>query len=222
MAGNKGLAGERRPEEKDAPRSRADTAAAEHPSPPNRSLFRALQFSSSCKTSARLRLPPDTPTPFERFLQRLLQQDGCVTGAHRSDAIARRSATLRYDSQRLENTRERVDSPGCVGTGALCIRRMVGRATTLPSKDDEDNEDDDDDDDDDDGDDDGEEEDLDDAGAARGAQDPLYKSLGCEQFLSVQEVEQYPFLRSLPTVRLPCLPPYNSNREGISRCASAV
>ena len=57
---------------------------------------------------------------------------------------------------------------------------MVGRATTLPSKDDKDNEDDDDDDDDDDE----EEEDLDDAGAARGAQDPLYKSLGCESSFS--------------------------------------
>ncbi|KAK9302998.1 hypothetical protein QLX08_005174 [Tetragonisca angustula] len=97
---------------------------------------------------------------------------------------------------------------------------MVGRATTPASKDDEDNEDDYDDD----YDDDDDEEDLDDAGAARGAQDPLYKSLGCEQFLSVQEVEQYPFLRSLPTVRLPCLPPsrYNSIREGTSRCASTV
>ena len=40
---------------------------------------------------------------------------------------------------------------------------------------------------------------------ARGARDSLYKSRVREQFLSVsQEVEQYPFLRSLPTVRLPC------------------
>lgn len=40
---------------------------------------------------------------------------------------------------------------------------------------------------------------------ARGARDSPYKSRVREQFLSAsQEVEQYPFLRSLPTVRLPC------------------
>lgn len=95
-----------------------------------------------------------------------------------------------------------------MGTGALCIhtaREWLGcaaRDRARPSKHGRDND---------------EEEDPSDAtrrvSAARGNRDPLYKSTGPEQFLSAREVEQYPLLRSLPTVRLPVPVRATCNRE---------